>query len=287
MKKFKTVLSNLQEAGDQSFGGTVFNGFSEPAPRSALSDRGLHYAYKEAEQLKRVNGFVLSYLGSGTVYIDPKEVLKELFARLATIGYVLVINNNTPLVVGPNTLTIKVFGDKFGTTLTTDLTKEPFDTGVDYPDMNLSFILIEHPSGYQFTSVEVKSQLSTNCPTEVGSETDNTHKDAITPVVAVKVAQNESYITEESDPARVVELFLSKNTGKRILQPIYQSLKSLKKRGKYSSDVAYKRFKYAISSAIRSMGANGRIITLDDAQSARAAKRLLHNFEKQIRSIED
>ena len=39
MKKFKKLLSNLQEAGAQSFGGSVFNGFSDPAPRSALSDK--------------------------------------------------------------------------------------------------------------------------------------------------------------------------------------------------------------------------------------------------------
>lgn len=38
----------------------------------------------------------------------------------------------------------------------------------------------------------------------------------------------------------MVELFLSKNTGKRILQPIYQSLKSLKKRGKYTQELDLK-----------------------------------------------
>ena len=281
MKKFKKLLSNLQEAGAQSFGGSVFNGFSDPAPRSALSDKGLHYAFKDPEQLARLNAFANSFLG-GT-YLDPKEPLKELAGRIGQLGLSMKFDNNVQLVVGDNHIPLAVFGDKFGVTPTTDLS-QGFDTGEDYPDMLLCFTLLQTKTGYVFTDIYVKSQICTDCPQEVGTETDNTHAPTLT---IQAVPQNESYITEEKDTARVVELFLSKSAGKTILQPIYQSLKSLKKRGKYTKEIASKRFHYAVTSAVRRLSSKDNIVSLNDEQRNRAANRLLSNFEKEIRSIED
>ena len=281
MKKFKKLLSNLQEAGAQSFGGSVFNGFSDPAPRSALSDKGLHYAFKDPEQLARLNAFANSFLG-GT-YLDPKEPLKELAGRIGQLGLSMKFNNNVKLAVGENHIPLAVFGDKFGVTPTTDLS-QGFDTGEDYPDMLLCFTLLQTKTGYVFTDIYVKSQICTDCPQEVGTETDNTHAPTLT---IQAVPQNESYITEEKDTARVVELFLSKSAGKSILQPIYQSLKSLKKRGKYTKEIASKRFHYAVTSAVRRLSSKDNIVSLNDEQKNRAANRLLSNFEKEIRSIED
>ena len=281
MKKFKKLLSNLQEAGAQSFGGSVFNGFSDPAPRSALSDKGLHYAFKDPEQLARLNAFANSFLG-GT-YLDPKEPLKELAGRIGQLGLSMKFDNNVKLAVGENHIPLAVFGDKFGVTPTTDLS-QGFDTGEDYPDMLLCFTLLQTKTGYVFTDIYVKSQICTDCPQEVGSEHDNTHAPTLT---IQAVPQNESYITEEKDTARVVELFLSKSAGKTILQPIYQSLKSLKKRGKYTKEIASKRFHYAVTSAVRRLSSKDNIVSLNDEQKNRAANRLLSNFEKEIRSIED
>ena len=281
MKKFKKLLSNLQEAGAQSFGGSVFNGFSDPAPRSALSDKGLHYAFKDPEQLARLNAFANSFLG-GT-YLDPKEPLKELAGRIGQLGLSMKFNNNVKLAVGENHIPLAVFGDKFGVTPDTDLS-QGFDTGEDYPDMLLCFTLLQTKTGYVFTDIYVKSQICTDCPQEVGSEHDNTHAPTLT---IQAVPQNESYITEEKDTARVVELFLSKSAGKSILQPIYQSLKSLKKRGKYTKEIATKRFHYAVTSAVRRLSSKDNIVSLNDEQKNRAANRLLSNFEKEIRSIED
>ena len=172
MKKFKKLLSNLQEAGAQSFGGSVFNGFSDPAPRSALSDKGLHYAFKDPEQLARLNAFANSFLG-GT-YLDPKEPLKELAGRIGQLGLSMKFNNNVKLAVGENHIPLAVFGDKFGVTPDTDLS-QGFDTGEDYPDMLLCFTLLQTKTGYVFTDIYVKSQICTDCPQEVGSEHDNTH----------------------------------------------------------------------------------------------------------------
>ena len=281
MKKFKKLLSNLQEAGAQSFGGSVFNGFSDPAPRSALSDKGLHYAFKDPEQLARLNAFANSFLG-GT-YLDPKEPLKELAGRIGQLGLSMKFDNNVKLAVGENHIPLAVFGDKFGVTPDTDLS-QGFDTGEDYPDMLLCFTLLQTKTGYVFTDIYVKSQICTDCPQEVGSEHDNTHAPTLT---SQAVPQNESYITEEKDTARVIELFLSKSAGKTILQPIYQSLKSLKKRGKYTKEIATKRFHYAVTSAVRRLSSKDNIVSLNDEQKNRAANRLLSNFEKEIRSIED
>lgn len=275
-------MKDLQEAGAQSFGGSVFNGFSDPAPRSALSDKGLHYAFKDAEQLARLNAFVNSFLG-GT-YMDPKEPLKELAGRIGQLGLSMRFDNNIKLTAGYNEIPLAVFGEKFGVTPTTDLS-QGFDTGADYPDMVLCFTLLQTKTGYVFTDAHIKSQLCTDCPQEVGSEMDNTHANSA--VIGIPVPQNESYITEEKDEARSVELFLSKSSGKGILQPIYQSLKSLKKRGKYTEELAMKRFEYAVNSAIRRMSSKDNIVSLTDDQKVRASNRLLINFEKHIRSIED
>ena len=119
---------------------------------------------------------------------------------------------------------------------------------------------------------------------EIEKYVHNTHAPTLT---IQAVPQNESYITEEKDTARVVELFLSKSAGKSILQPIYQSLKSLKKRGKYTKEIATKRFHYAVTSAVRRLSSKDNIVSLNDEQKNRAANRLLSNFEKEIRSIED
>ena len=219
----------------------------------------------------------------GGTYLDPKEPLKELAGRIGQLGLYMKFDNNVQLVVGDNHIPLAVFGDKFGVTPDTDLS-QGFDTGEDYPDMLLCFTLLQTKTGYVFTDIYVKSQICTDCPQEVGTETDNTHAPTLT---IQAVPQNESYITEEKDTARVVELFLSKSAGKSILQPIYQSLKSLKKRGKYTKEIATKRFHYAVTSAVRRLSSKDNIVSLNDEQKNRAANRLLSNFEKEIRSIED
>lgn len=281
MKKFKSLMRNLQEAGAQSFGGSVFNGFSDPEPRSALSDQGLHYAFNNPEQLARLNAFVNSFL-SGT-YMDPKEALKELSGRIGQLGLSIRIDNTVKLIAGENSIPVKVFGDKFGTTLSTDLSKG-FDTGGDYPDMVLSFNLLQTKQGYVYTDAMIHSARG-DVVHEVGAEIDNTH---------APDQQNEEYETLEEkkdikDPARVVELFLSsdKDGSKRILGPIYNNLKGLKAKGKYSSENAMKRFRYAVGSGLRTLADEGKTITLSDDEKTRVANRLLINFEKHIRTIQD
>jgi len=327
MKKFKTIISSLQETA-QSFGGSVFNGFSDPAPRSAFSEKGIHYAYDNPEQLHRLNAFIYSFLGGS--YIDPREPLKELAGRIAQLGLSMRFDNNVRLIPGHNVIPVGVFGDKFGVTPTTDLTKEPFDTGADYPDMFLHFELAQTDRGYVFNQVQISSEGCTDCPGEVGQEEDNTiSSDTSLNDITNKSQDTEAYNIQNSrvpdhlvarqafgqnlldsmkedldlldeeafliekreikDSARVVELFLSKSSdaSKTILGPIYASLQSMKKRNKYTSESALSRFSFAVNGALRSLKKIGKNVVLTDLERTRVTKRLLHNFEKHVKTIED
>jgi hypothetical protein len=295
MKKFKTLIKQITES--ESFGGTVFNGFSDPSPRSALSPQGTFYAFKNPEQLARLNSYISSYL-SGS-YLNPKEALKELGAKLAaSVGVVLVFDNTKELKVGVNNILVRVFGEKFGVTPTTDLTKQPFDRGEDYPDLVLRFNLMQQPNGFIFAEPKLISQLCTDCPEEIGAEANQTGKETqpdtlygtpeSLPEETDLFEEKEKEKKKHKDPARVVELFLLKNedANKRILRPIYDSLLSSNKKGKYESDSALKRFVYAVEAATRTLSNSGRTINVNDEQKLRAAKRLLFNFEKYMKSGE-
>jgi len=291
MKKFKTILNQITES--ESFGGTVFNGFSDPSPRSAISHQGSFYAFKNPEQLARLNSYIRSYL-SGS-YLNPKEALKELSAKLAAaVGIVVVFDNTKELKLGVNTLLVRVFGEKFGVTPTTDLTKQPFDKGEDYPDLTLRFNLMQQSDGFVFAEPKLISQLCTDCPKEIGAEANQTGKETQPDTLygTPESLPEETELFEENekkkhkDPARVVELFLLKNedANKRILKPIYDALVSSHKKGKYKPDSAMKRFVYAVEAATRTLSNAGRTINVNDEEKLRAAKRLLINFEKHMKS---
>jgi hypothetical protein len=287
MKKFKKIILETS----QSFGGSIVTGFSEPSPRSASSDKGVHYAFQSPEQLARLNQFIQSFL-SGS-YVDPRPAIKELAARLHVMGLTVEFDNTTPLRIGKNQFKVKVFGDKFGVTPTTDLTKQPFDRGEDYPDMILEINVMQTLEGYSLVGSKILSSACTDCPT--GLEPDapplQNLKQGIQKALENVVEESNSSqpIVEEKDYARSVELFLSKDSdaSKRILQPIYQSLNHLIKRKKYTTETAMKRFLYAIESAQRTMTNDGKLVKLSSEDKTRAAKRLLINFEKHVKDTND
>jgi hypothetical protein len=287
MKKFKKIILETS----QSFGGSIVTGFSEPSPRSASSDKGVHYAFQSPEQLARLNQFIQSFL-SGS-YVDPRPAIKELAARLHVMGLTVEFDNTTPLRIGKNQFKVKVFGDKFGVTPTTDLTKQPFDRGEDYPDMILEINVMQTLEGYSLVGSKMLSSVCTDCPT--GLEPDapplQNLKQGIQKALENVVEESNSSqpIVEEKDYARSVELFLSKDSdaSKRILQPIYQSLNHLIKRKKYTTETAMKRFLYAIESAQRTMTNDGKLVKLSSEDKTRAAKRLLINFEKHVKDTND
>jgi len=96
-------------------------------------------------QLDQLLSFIYTYL-SGTHH-DPRHALYGLKVRLNHAGYDFDFNNKIQLIEGPVSFRLSRFGEKFGTTPTTDLTKEPFDRGADYTDVALNFTLTKDPSG--------------------------------------------------------------------------------------------------------------------------------------------
>ena len=263
MKKFKQVI---QETA-QSFGGSIVTGFSEPAPRSALTDKGVHYAFQSPEQLARLNQFISSFL-SGS-YTDVRPAIKELSVRLHVMGLTVDFNNTTPLKIGQNQLRVKVFGDKFGVTPTTDLTKEPFDRGENYPDMILNINITKTPEGYSFIGSKILSAICTDCPDVIEADSSNTHNSnpKQLEITTEQTDYSDPILEEkEKDYARSVELFLFKDVDakKRILQPIYDSLKLSIKKKKYTSEIAMKRFLYAVEAAQRTMTNDGKRVKLNN-----------------------
>lgn len=265
MKKFKSIIRNLQETGSYGEGGSVFNGFSDPVQRTGISDKGIFYGFMNPEQLARINAFVNSFLGGS--YVDPKEPLKELAGRLSHIGYIFKVDNSTPLHVGPNQFPVQIFGEKFGVTATTDLTKG-FDRGEGYPELLLTFNLQQTKNGYVFTDANITSPETSDQPTVVGSEIDNTkglqHEDT------ASVLSVESFLIEDAD------------ANAKILTPVYDSLTVAKKNGTFTTEQALDRLDYAVWAGLRSLNENENIITLSDKERKSLAVRLLENFEHAV-----
>lgn len=136
-------------------------GFSDP--RQSMGAFGSKYqngaGFKPSKmdspaQLDQLLSLVFTYL-SGSHH-DPRHVLYGLKVRLNHAGYDFDFNNKIPLVEGPVSFRLSKFGEKFGTTPTTDLTKEPFDRGADYTDASLNFTLAKDPSGsYYFKDLRL------------------------------------------------------------------------------------------------------------------------------------
>ena len=133
MKRFKELYHKaLQE--EYTEGGSVFNGYSDSVRRTAQSDFGVHRV-GEGDSIHRLNAFIAKFLG-GT-YIDPEAAVNELRGRLNHAGLDFVFDGKKiSLHPGINSFPAKLYGEVFGTTPTTDLSKG-FDKGMDLPGLNL------------------------------------------------------------------------------------------------------------------------------------------------------
>jgi hypothetical protein len=128
MKKFKNLYKKLME--DYTEGGSVFNGFMGYPARSADNDFGV-FRIDHGDSISRINAFIHRFLiGS---YIDPNAAIKELRSRLNHTGIDFSFDGNrVKLNPGINRFPIKYYGDVFGQTPTTDLSKG-FDHGENLP----------------------------------------------------------------------------------------------------------------------------------------------------------
>lgn len=132
MKKFKHLYKQIIE--NYTEGGSIFNGFNDMIPRTAYSDFGVH-RIGEGDSVSRLNAFIHKFLG-GT-YIDPNGAIKELKTRLNMVGLDFDFDGSkVKLNPGQNVFPVKLYGDVFGQTPTTDLSKG-FDHGDDLPMLKL------------------------------------------------------------------------------------------------------------------------------------------------------
>lgn len=123
--------------------GTVFQNKSGFKPMKSL----------DKTQLNQITAAIMSYL-SGT-FADPRQALYNLKVKLNHLGLDFTFNRNVPLNPGPVSFQLSRFGEKFGTTPTTDLSKG-FDRGQDYTNVSLNMTIEPDPSGqYTFTKITV------------------------------------------------------------------------------------------------------------------------------------
>ena len=131
MKKFKDLQKKLLE--DYTEGGSVFNGFADANPRrSARLDYGSSQMGK-GDSISRLNAFIHKFLMGS--YLDVNAPVIELRSRLNHAGLDFPFDGTKiKLNPGINTFPLKLYGDVFGTTPTTDLSKG-FDRGNNLPNM--------------------------------------------------------------------------------------------------------------------------------------------------------
>jgi len=129
MKKFKNLYKKLME--DYTEGGSVFNGFADANPRRSAHVNYGNNHFGQGDSVSRLNAFIHKFLTGS--YIDINAPIVELRSRLNHAGLDFPFDGNKiKLQPGINTFPLKLYGDVFGTTPTTDLMKN-FDRGENIP----------------------------------------------------------------------------------------------------------------------------------------------------------
>lgn len=98
----------------------------------------------QSQELDQIHSMIYTYLSG--VHEDPRQALYGLKVRLNHIGLDFEFNRNVPLSVGPVTLKLTRYGEKFGTTPTTNLMQDGFDRGQDYTNISLQMNLMQDQS---------------------------------------------------------------------------------------------------------------------------------------------
>lgn len=143
--------------------------------------------------------------------------------------------------------------------------------------MLFHFNLVQNSSGFVFVEPKIihQDEMQEDEMQEDEIEEDEIKEDEKN-ITLVKEEKEKKY----KDPARVIELFLSTNEDgkKRILNPIYNSLSILKKKGKYTEEEALKRFSYAVESGKRALSDSGKSFTITDKDAIRIIEKTSVQF---------
>ena len=270
MKNFKNILTNLLE-NEYVEAGSIFNGYSDPMPRTAHSDHGLFR--DDASQFNRINAFVHNFL-AGT-YLDPRAAIALLRSKLNHAGLDFEFNNTVKLVPGNNSFQLNRFGEKFGTTPTHDLLKQGFDRGIDYLPLSLSFNLSQLPDGkMMFTDIMlsrtggIQDQISQAFPNQPVEE---------------KYDESGEMLIESSNMSLSIMNMVMKNkeVKTKVLEPVFRSLMTMKAKKKLSKEEAMNRLSFAAKSATRRLVRAGKIKKdhVNDALVGKMASNMYKKFK--------
>ena len=134
MKKFKELYNKLAEAAEGIEGYPPGFNTGSGTKRRVDGDSFGGFRVGEGNTISRINAFLNKYLQGTYMAGDYKFALRELRVRLNHIG--LDFDSEKELVPGENRIKVKLHGDTFGTTPTTDLMKG-FDKGQDLPSLTM------------------------------------------------------------------------------------------------------------------------------------------------------
>jgi hypothetical protein len=287
MKKFKQILNKLSESiGD---GGSVFNGFSDAPRRSAFGDQEFGFNINNAgSSVSKINAFIHKFL-SGE-YLEPEGAIRELRSRLNHAGLDFVFSKKTELHPGQNAFPIKLYGDVFGATPSTDLSKG-FNRGEDLPKM---FLLVDINYNEATCMYSMNGRLSMAAPATknpLGEEMMKApeKKRALSMKEKAKkiskIDEKVEQISEEQDPARKVMHFIMRNNDMKtkVLKPVYNHLKQKKTKGKLSLDDARKELYFVVNTAMRKMNASDNKVSLSQKDKSRVVNDLVRNFKSDLK----
>ena len=122
----------------------IYNPRNEMGTFAAKHNSGAAFKPSKADdqyELDRIVNMIYNYLGGS--HWDPRHALYQLRSRLNHLGFDFKFDRNETLQPGRLSFKMSKYGEKFGTTPTTDLTKDGFDRGTDYINIILSMDLIQ------------------------------------------------------------------------------------------------------------------------------------------------
>lgn len=283
MKKFKQLMSKLSES--YAVGGSVFNGFSEYPNRTAFNDFGIH-RIGEGGSISRINAFIHKFLAGEYMQEEAAAALVELKSRLNHAGLDFKFNLKTQLNPGQNVFPVKMYGDVFGTTPTTDL-KTGFNRGEDLPKLAL-VVDVEYNEATCMYTMNAKLSKMASEPMQEAMVKEPERKRALsTKEKAKKIAKLDEQVQqldEEKDPARSVMHFIMRNNDvkSKVLMPVYNHLKQKKKKGKLSLDDARKELYFVVNTALRKMNSGDKKISLSQKEKSRVVSDLVRNFKSDL-----
>ena len=268
MKNIKETVQLILE-NEYVDAGTAFNGFNMLAPRSAHSDFGVHR--DDASQINRIHAFANNFLSGG--YLEPDSALVLLRSKLNHAGLDFEFNRKSKLKEGLNTFQLNRYGEICGTTPTTNLLKDGFDRGFDYVPLQLSFNITRSPNGKAYFS-----------DVQIGAMGLVDVSNMVAPLAPVEeeVYENGEVLVESKDMVGSITNMIMKNKEikTKVLEPVFKSLMSMKRKKKLTKDETINRLKFAAKSSIKRLTNMGKIKkgAVNDSMVSKLANSLYRKF---------